>query len=336
MLRRVQSVAVKEETPVEDLPPLSVERPTAQIERRKGVERRSLDSLRAEAQRAAVVIEEGNPQVPRPVNSSKLPRIALLAVALAAGGLAAFLAVQREPAAPPVAAAVVAEPVTQVVEEPRVKILVAKQAIGIGQRLTDAVIGWEEWPEAALRPEYITAEAAPDALETMGESIARFEFFPGEPIREQKLVKAGEGGYLSALLSSGKRGVSVSVSAESASGGFISPNDRVDVVLTRATGATQTSETILSNVRVLAINSQLGETAANANSEDQSPTAPEAFAHAIATLELDSVEAEVVTSATSLGRLSLVLRSMADFAEANAAPQTVNQAIRMSSPFWAN
>jgi pilus assembly protein CpaB len=212
-------------------------------------------------------------------------------------------------------------------------VLVAREGIGVGQRLTVASLGWEDWPEGAVRPEYITIDAAPEAIEDMSGSLARVEIFPGEPIYRKKLVPPGQGGHLSAVLDRGKRGVSVSVAAASASGGFIVPGDRVDVVLTRAsqTGS-QYSETVLSNVRVLAINTRLG-----ADVQSEGPADIEVFTNsAIATLELDPTQAKVIMTATTMGGLSLVLRPMTDSAETDLIEhRPANQAIRISSPFWA-
>jgi pilus assembly protein CpaB len=132
--------------------------------------------------------------------------------------------------------------------------------------------------------------------------------------------------------------VSVSVTAESASGGFIVPNDHVDVVLTMSGANGHVSETILHNVRVLAINTRLGEVGTTGAPADPEDPRAEIFADkAIATLALDPTQAEVIINASTLGGLALVLRSMVDFAEADGMEQSAaNAAIRISSPFWSN
>ncbi len=134
-------------------------------------------------------------------------RIILLLVALVAGSLAAFLVTRGSRAPAPTT-----EVVTQVVEEAKAQILVAKTPIGVGERLNSERLEWQDWPEGALRPEYVTIAAMPDAPAQLTGAVARFEIFPGEPIREAKLVRADQG-YLSAVLASGKRGVSVTVTA---------------------------------------------------------------------------------------------------------------------------
>lgn len=306
---------------------------------RRRAERRSMDSLRADVLRTlAPELDEkksgaARPKVARPGLRMKPSRILLLVIALFAGGLAAVLATQREQPAVQQQQQTAAEPIPEV----RARILVAKEAIGMGQRLTPASVEWQDWPEGALRSEYITIAAMPEAITDLNGSVARFEFFPGEPIRDQKLVHADQG-YLSAVLDPGMRGVSVSVAAESASGGFIVPNDHVDVVVTRISDLGQDSETILHNVRVLAINSRLGEMGTTGAPTDPANPRAEIFAdQAIATLELDRTQAEVIISAAAGGKLSLVLLSLTDAGnEAAPGEQPANAAIRISSPFWKN
>ena len=309
-----------------------------EIERRvPKAERRSMDELRAEYQQTLMTDAERKeaqslrPSTPFRIFGMRPSRVLLVIVALCAGGTAAFLALDREAPAP-TAAPEVAAPV--VVAPARVQILVAKQAIGVGQRLSDATAGWQDWPEGSVLPQYVTQAATPDA---MTGAVARFEIFPGEPIRQDKLIRADQG-YLSAVLASGMRGVSVSITSDSASGGFVVPNDRVDVVLTRQSPTTSLAEstTVLRNVKVLAINTRLGETGTTGAPTDPTDPKAEIFADkATATLELDSTGSEVVINAANAGKLSLVLRSITDAMQAaSAGDGTANEAIRMTSPFW--
>ncbi len=275
-------------------------------------------------------LESLRPRVQGPRFSIRPSRLILIGVALFAGGIAGFLALtQNQPPAP----AVVAEPVTQVVEAPMAKVLVARETIGVGQKLSPEMVEWVDWPESTIRSEYITDVSLPDAVTEMTGNVVRAEFLAGEPIRAQKLIDA-DGGFLSALLEGGMRGVSVLVTADAASGGFIIPNDHVDVVLTSMSVAGQESETILRNVLVLGINSQLS--GAPKPEGDGEGEQSEAFANqAIATLALDPTSAEVIINASQVGKLTLVLRSMVDTADtASGERDALNQAIRMTSAFW--
>lgn len=245
----------------------------------------------------------------------RVSRLLLVLVALVAGGLAAWLAFRPGEPAP--------SPEVQVVAETHSKVLIAKTDIGLGERLSDQNLDWQDWPDGAVRPEYITATQYPDAIASMKDAVARNEIFAGEPVRESKLVHSTQG-YMSAVLDKGMRGVSIAVTADSASGGFIVPNDHVDLILTRPTPQGQESETLLSNVRVLAINARLGETGTTGNPDGTDPKEANApFANtAIATLELDPAQAETVANAVQQGKIALSLRSIVDFSpDPNAKPE---------------
>ncbi len=181
----------------------------------------------------------------------KPTRIVLLVIAVLAAGLAAYLAT-RGGGAPRTVQQVVE------VEAPKTQILVAAEQIGVGQRITPKLVQWQDWPESAVRSEYVTISAVPDAPQQLTGTVARFQIFPGEPILESKLVHTNQG-YLSAVLEKGMRAVSLPVSAESSAGGFIVPNDRVDIVQTLSSAAGVETHTVIENVKVLAIGQRLGE-----------------------------------------------------------------------------
>lgn len=254
-------------------------------------------------------------------------RIVLVSVALIAGGLAAFLVTrggnEPEPTAPQAVA-------PQVIQEAKTQVLVASRGIGVGERLLLESTQWQDWPELALRDEFVTISAMPEAQTELIGAVARFELFPGEPIREAKLVRS-DSGYLSAVLAPGKRGVSVGVSPVSSAGGFVVPNDHVDVVLTSSTDAGQRSELILSNVRVLAIGTRLGEMGQSGGSEDPNSTTPPTtfVSDTIATLELDPGQAETLINSSTRGQLSLTLRSVADFNRVDEQRFATNQPVRL-------
>ncbi len=254
----------------------------------------------------------------------RLSRILLLLVALVAGGLAAFLATRGGDAPLP------QDPTSpEIIEEARTQVLVATAPIGVGERLSTGNMAWHDWPRGALRSDYVDRDASPEALTDMQGTVARFEIFEGDPIRQQKLIRTDQG-YLSAVLDKGMRGVSISVAAESASGGFIVPNDHVDVVLSRNTSDGQTSETIVSNVRVLAINTRLGEVGATGGPADPGNPRAEIFTNsAIATLELNPLQAEALINAEAMGKLSLALRSVVDFGRSADEPMQRNAPIKL-------
>ena len=229
----------------------------------------------------------------------KVMRLAVLGVALAAGGLAALTAVRMRPApAPPVV-------VERTEAVPAAEILVAGGDLPSGNVLNGSELARQKWPKAALNPQFITRETRPNAAEQLKGSIVRTAFVSGEPIKEQKLVTAGKGGVMSAILTPGMRAISTEISAETGAGGFILPRDKVDVILTRRDqgkgGQTFQSETILRGVQVLAIDQALGEK----NGE-------RTVIGRTATLEVTPRQAEILALARQLGTLQLALRALTD------------------------
>lgn len=236
-------------------------------------------------------------------------RIIVLIIALGAGGIAAYLASGSNSPKP---AAV--EPVAQL---QTVDVLVAKSDIGLGQSVKPENVQWQSWPTATASNTFIRRGERPNAAtEILGE-IARAPFISGEPIREQKLVKADGSGFMAAILPTGMRAVSTEITPETGAGGFILPNDRIDVILSHhdknqdRAGAPDTvrSETVLTNIRVLAI--------------DQAPKEKDGQTTVVGrtvTLELKPEQAETLARVRQSGTLSLALRSIADvnLADSNA------------------
>lgn len=235
----------------------------------------------------------------------KPSRIILLGVAIVAGGLAALMMMQGGTSETKEAKVIIQE-------EARVKVLVARQGIGVGERLNSGLLEWQDWPSGVVRPEFITSEMAPNAQDELAGAVARFVFFEGEPIREAKLARSDQG-YLSAVIEPGMRAVSISIKAKSGAGGFIVPNDRVDVVLTSRTDNGERSETILQNIKVLVIDSRFDY---SSSQSDQIKQEEMAFSNeTIAVLELSPIQSETIVNASEIGQLALILRSVADFGE---------------------
>jgi pilus assembly protein CpaB len=185
-----------------------------------------------------------------------------------------------------------------------VDVLVASNDINLGDSVSSEDVKWQQWPQEGLTPGLITKSVMPDPSKLSG-SIARAPFIAGEPIKEQKLIKASEGGVMAAILPSGMRAISTSIREETSAGGFILPNDRVDVILSRAVKVgnkdDHVSETILRNIRVLAIGQILEQ-----QGDEKVATGK------TATLELTPPQTEILSLAQSLGEISLSLRSLAD------------------------
>ena len=187
----------------------------------------------------------------------KAARLVVLGVAVAAGGIAAYLAAgSKAPPPPPVAAA----PPLETVE-----VLVAKSDLSRGQVIEGQDIGWQTWPKAAANASFIKKSDQPDAANSFVGAIVRVAMLAGDPIRGPYVVMAKGSGFMAAILPKGMRAVGVDISAVTSAGGFILPDDRVDVVLTRRDRAAEkstgvekfVSDTILRNVRVLAVDQSI-------------------------------------------------------------------------------
>ncbi len=262
--------------------------------------------------------------------------LVLVAAAVAALGLALVVrqmaTARRAPPAPVVA---VAAPEAK----PSVQVLVAKRDLAVGSRLAAGDIGWQSWPADALNPAFITdgsapvaqptsvagkigataahaataAEAAvsggPSAMQNVMGDVVREPILSGEPVVERKLVRGGAGGYMAVVLQPGMRAVAAPVTVETGAGGFILPGDRVDVVTSHktdnpgggGTGQSAVAETILKNLRVLAIDQNV-KPDKNARS----------IVGAVATLEVPASDVELLLKSKAQGEIALVLRSYAD------------------------
>jgi pilus assembly protein CpaB len=230
----------------------------------------------------------------------KTARIIVLGIALAAGGVAAVLVSGSDKAPAP-------EP--KFAQLDTTDVLVAGTEIGMGRALLAQELQWQAWPTAAAGAHFIRKTDRPDAVAQLAGSITRAPFSQGEPIRENKLIKGKGSGFMAAILPSGMRAVSTEISPETGAGGFILPNDRVDVILSRrdreqekATGVdAHTSETVLGNVRVLAIDQAVEE-----------KNGQRVVVGKTATLELTPRQAETLALSRQQGTLSLALRSLVD------------------------
>jgi pilus assembly protein CpaB len=228
-------------------------------------------------------------------------RIAILGLALGSAGMAAYLA-----------SGMLGPGKTKTVEVSTVAtvpVLVATKDVQMGEKLVAGTISWQDWPVKQITDPMITRDEDPEALTTFSEGRARLAIFTGEPLMTKKIVMPNDRGFMAAILPKGYRGISVEISAATGAGGFILPNDRVDVILTRkfdgdAAGLKlAVSETVISNVRVLAIDQTFKKAP-----EDEQVLKPDKTA----LLELDARQSEIVSRAEKEGTLSLALRSIAE------------------------
>ena len=214
-------------------------------------------------------------------------RIAILGIALVAGAAAFFLMLGNSSEGPTVQ---VVEPV----KEETVRVLIATRDIQRGERLALEDTNWVAWPKKALQPTFIT-DANSELREELTEAVARSLIVAGEPLVNAKIVKAGQSGLMAAILAPGMRAVTMRVSPETSSGGFVLPGDRVDVFNTTRSR----TKVLFEEVRVLAVNTIYSENTETPN-----------IAGVNVTIELSPRDAEAFTTARATGSMSVVLRSI--------------------------
>jgi pilus assembly protein CpaB len=252
-------------------------------------------------------------------------RLIILLIAAGAAIGAVFLVRSVQTPAPAVAAAETPAPVPEPVEIPLKQILVANNTIPAGKFVSLDDLAWQGWPADAQMDSFIDQENEAEALEKMVGAVARFDVVAGEPITRAKLQHPGTAGFMSVMLTPGMRAVSIEIETETAAGGFIQPNDRVDVIVTRevenAGGnnafAGIRSDLILSNIRVLAIDHVYGTPPMEGGEEEVRTGQGTVIVGSRATLELTERDATLVNTARKAGDISLTLRSIADM----SAPQ---------------
>jgi len=229
-------------------------------------------------------------------------RIAILVVAALAAGVAALLVrnmISSDGSANANAPA-------NIVQMPTTEVLTAASELRRGDKIQRNSLRWQPWPEGSIVPGYVTRDRAPDALEDAKDATVRVSLAAGEPITPGKIVAAGDSGFMAAVLQPGMRAVSTKISAETGAGGFILPNDHVDLILTESSGSgsskSSSARTVLENIRVLAIDQTFEET-----DDDKKVVVGKT-----ALLELTPSQSELLAMSKASGNLSLALRSLSD------------------------
>ncbi len=190
------------------------------------------------------------------------------------------------------------------------KIIIATRALPVGTILTADALRFQPWPEGLVRQEQYYVEGSAD-INALAGSVVRVAMSSGAPITRGSLVNPGDHGFLAAALGPGMRAVTVPLTADQGVAGFVFPGDRVDLLLTLSQQNEEddkiklySTETIVRNLRVLAVDQRSAPTDQNGQS---SPTV-----FGTVTLETTPRIAESIAVARSTGTLSLALRSIAD------------------------
>lgn len=186
-------------------------------------------------------------------------------------------------------------------------IVVAALEIPFGYKVEPAHVKLVSWPKTTLPPQYST-----DVKDVLGK-VATQTIYPGEVMIESRLREHLGGSTLSALITPNMRAVTVRVNDVVGVGGFLLPNNRVDVLATRRDqrDSEARTRTILENIKVLAVDQE-------ASQDKEKPVVVRAV-----TLEMTPEQAEIVVTATEEGSIQLALRNPLDD-RAAPKPQLAN------------
>jgi len=231
------------------------------------------------------------------VNSA---RIGVLVLAIIAAGLAAFLVRGLVSSKDD-------QPQQVMADTSSSEVLVAAVPMEVGQRVNSTDLRWQSWPASAVNPVFITRQLAPGAVEQFTNTIARAPIAAGEPVTSEKLIDPNNAGFMSAIIRPGMRAVALTIAPETGAGGFILPNDHVDIIATTKTenegrpgDTSMRSVTLMRNIRVLAIDQTFKDAGA------------QVALGRTATVEVTPGQAESLSLAASEGTLSLALRSLSE------------------------
>jgi pilus assembly protein CpaB len=203
------------------------------------------------------------------------------------------------------------------------EVLVAATRIEAGKPVNAAQVRWQSWPAKIIDPSFIRKSSGQSPAAIVDGSVARAPMVEGEPITYTKIVKSQSAGFMAATLGPGMRAVAISVSVASVAGGFILPNNRIDLLLTMVTGDNPkrgVTKLVLSNVRILAIDQASDDKNQKAVSDVKTVT-----------LELTPEQTRTVAQAQAMGSLSLALRGLGD-EDAVVATNTAPNGMRKVGP----
>ncbi|MBL6852238.1 MAG: Flp pilus assembly protein CpaB [Alphaproteobacteria bacterium] len=243
-------------------------------------------------------------------------RMIVLGIAVVAAIAAVFLVRGMMGGGTPQAGALIA-PVRQI---PTAEVLVASTPIQPGTPLNPSLVHWQSWPRSAVDSSFITREATPDLAAALNGTVTRAPIVEGEPLSNTKFVHSDAAGFMAATLTPGNRAISIPVTVESGAGGFILPNDRVDLMMTEVVSDNPkryAAHVVLTNIRVLAMDQTVKQ------DKDQKTVIART-----ATLEVTPAQSRVVARAQAAGPITLTLRplgenkSVADTAPANSEDNT--------------
>lgn len=206
-----------------------------------------------------------------------------------------------------------------------VNVLVAKANLPQGLILAREHVQWMPWPEKGVAKNFLMEGR--DKVDDIIGHVVRGGIIASEPIAKGRVIAPGDRGFMAAVLHPDMKAVSIRVKPETSVSGFVKPGDFIDLLLLHeAIPSTaekpvehKIAETILTDIRVIAV--------------DQRPDdlSGDASVSKTVTLEVTRKQAEIVTVATQIGQLSLILRSLA---RPDAKPDQIANAPERLTRTW--
>jgi pilus assembly protein CpaB len=196
------------------------------------------------------------------------------------------------------------------VAEVSTHVLVAARDIPAGNFVNAADLRWQSWPDQSVPSQYVVRVAAnkgEDASKNFIGAVVRHGIVAGQPISKDVMVKPGDRGFLAAVLRPGTRAIAVRVDEQTGVAGLVFPGDRVDIVLLHEVNRVRIGETVLTGVRVIAIDQVLSDLKAQGNKGAQTG----GLRAKTVTVELTPKQVEIIAVATRMGQLTLSLQSLA-------------------------
>ncbi|MES2254327.1 MAG: Flp pilus assembly protein CpaB [Pseudomonadota bacterium] len=183
---------------------------------------------------------------------------------------------------------------------PMSDVLIASSVLQPGQALTADQVRWQKWPTSSVDSTFITRDSVASIDDVVKGTVVRSPLASGQPITNAAIIHGNAVGLMAAMLNPGMRAISIPISTDSGAGGFILPNDRIDLILIRKGDANRvSSSTLLTDVRVLAVDQTFKQ------DKDTKTVIGKT-----ATLEVTPAQAERVAKAQNQGTLSLSLRPL--------------------------
>lgn len=204
-----------------------------------------------------------------------------------------------------------------------VRVVIAAQDIPFGNVIDAGKLQTIDWPASAIPPGGFTQIA--NLLPASGREPRRTKMAiaKGELILASKVSNFGEKVTIVQSLGPNSRAISIKVTADSGVGGFVTPGDKVDVILTHGKSEDLKTVTIIQNVRVIGVDQ-------NANAEKEKPGVAKTV-----TLEVTAQDSQKLALAQKAGTLSLVLRTVENDDESVLESISLRDVLREPEPVEA-